>query len=332
MVSPPEDHPRHSRGHTVVIWGVLLALVLGAFAATVAILNNTVFSASGFVGSYLSALQRHDLGEALSTSGVLGSASARNDLLVPEALGEIDEIRLVSDVDQGAGVHLVTYEFELDGTPGNSAFQVESTGPRLGFFSTWSFVQSPMAVLRVTPLHDSAFSVNGVEVVSDAGANNQVAYQVLAPGLYVVDHESAYLEADAVPIVVTNPSSVTPVTVDIRASAQFVEQVQKEVDDFLDNCTTQTVLFPTGCPFGQELSNRVVSEPVWSMARYPEVTIEAGPEPGTWVIPNAQGAAHLLVDVQSLFDGTQSTFDEDVQFALSWVLTIDGDQVDIKAQ
>ncbi|HEU4807819.1 MAG TPA: hypothetical protein VFT01_06115 [Homoserinimonas sp.] len=332
MVSPLEDHPRHSRGHTFVIWGVLLALLIGAFAATVAILNNTVFSAGGFVGSYLSALQRHDLREALTTSGVLGSDRAESDLLVPEALGAIDDIHLVSDLDQGAGVHLVTYEFELGGAPGSSSFQVQSTGPRLGFFSTWSFVQSPMAVLAITPLHDTAFSVNGVEVVSAAGANNQVAYQVLAPGLYVVDHESRYLEADAVPVAVTRPSSVTPVTVDVQASADFVEQVQKEVDDFLDDCTTQTVLFPTGCPFGQELSNRVVSTPAWSMARYPEVVIEPGPEPGTWVIPNAQGAAHLVVDVQSLFDGTRSTFDEDVQFALSWVLTIDGDQVDIRAQ
>ncbi|GAA3729845.1 hypothetical protein GCM10022239_03100 [Leifsonia bigeumensis] len=332
MVSPPEDHPRHSRRHTIVIWTVLLALLIGAFAATVAILNATVFSAGGFVGSYLSALQRHDLREALTTSGVLGSARAESDLLVPEALGALDDIHLVSDLDQGAGVHLVTYEFELGGAPGSSAFQVQSTGPRLGFFSTWSFVQSPMAVLRITPLHDPAFTVNGVEVVSAAGANNQVAYQVLAPGLYVVDHESRYLEADAVPVAVTGPSSVTPVTVDIQASADFVEQVQKEVDGFLDDCTTQTVLFPTGCPFGQELSNRVVSTPAWSMARYPEVVIEPGPDPGTWVIPNAQGAAHLTVDVQSLFDGTQSTFDEDVQFALSWVLTIDGDQVDIRAQ
>lgn len=332
MVSPPEDPPRHSRGHTLVIWGVLLALLIGAFAATTAILNATVFSAGGFVSSYLSALQRHDLGEALTTPGVLGATGTESDLLVPRALGGIDEIRLVSDVDQGAGIHLVTYEFELDGRPGNSTFQVESTGPRLGFFATWSFLQSPMTVLRVTPLHDASFSVNGVEVVSPAGANNQVAYQVLAPGLYVVDHESRYLEADAVPVAVTSPGSVTPVTVDIRASARFVEQVQKEVDDFLDDCTTQTVLFPTGCPFGQELSNRVVSTPAWSMARYPEVTIEPGPQPGTWVIPNAQGAAHLTVDVQSLFDGTQSTFDEDVQFALSWVLTIDGDQVDIRAQ
>lgn len=332
MVSPPEDHPRHSQGHTIVIWAVLLALLVGAFAATVAILNNTVFSAGGFVGSYLSALQRHDLGEALTTPGVFGSDRAESDLLVPEALGPLDDIRLVSDEDQGAGIHLVTYEFELSGTAGSSSFQVQSTGPRLGFFSTWAFMQSPMAVLTITPLHDSAFSVNGVDVVSAAGPNNQAAYLVLAPGLYVVDHESRFLEADAVPVAVTRPSSVTPVTVDIRASAQFVEQVQKEVDDFLDDCTTQTVLFPTGCPFGQELSNRVVSTPVWSMARYPEVVIEPGTEPGTWAIPNAPGAAHLVVDVQSLFDGTQSTFDEDVPFALSWVLTIDGDQVDIAAK
>jgi hypothetical protein len=332
MIPPPEEPLRQHPQHIVVVWVILLALLVGAFASAVLVLNNTVFSAGGFAGSYLAALQRHDLNEALATPGVLGSSIAKSDLLVPEALGELGDIRLVSDVDEGAGVHTVTFEFELDGVDRRSVFQVQSTGHRLGLFETWSFLQSPMAILAVTPLHDAAFSVNGVGLVSGAGPGSPVPYQVLTPGKYVLDHTSRYLEAEPVTVVVTSPGTINRVSVDIRASESFVEQVQDEVDSFLDECTTQTVLFPTGCPFGQELSNRVESTPEWSMARYPTVTIEPGPDQGTWVIPNAQGAAHLTVDVRSLFDGTLSTFDEDVPFALSWILTIEGDQVDIRAQ
>ncbi len=332
MMPPPEEPLREHRHHTVVIWAVLLAFLIGAFATTVLVLNSTVFSAGGFVRSYLSALQRHDLGEALTTPGVLGSTVARNDLLVPEALGELGDIRLVSDVDEGAGFHTVTFEFELGGVPARSTFQLQSTGHRFGVFDSWSFVRSPMAILAVTPLQDARFTVNGVSVVSGAGPGSPVPYQVLTPGRYVLDHTSRYLEAEPVAVQVTSPESVNRVTVDVRASAEFVAQVQKEVDGFLDDCTTQTVLFPTGCPFGQDLANRVESTPIWSMTTYPTVTIEPGPDQGTWVIANAQGAAHLKVDVRSLFDGTLSTFDEDVPFALNWMLTITGDQVDIRAQ
>lgn len=332
MMPPPEEHPRQQRQHIIVVWTVLLALLVGAFATAVLAVNSSIFSAGGFVGSYLAALQRHDLDEALSTPGVLGSSIAKNDLLVPAALGSLGDIRMVSDVDEGAGIHTVTFEFELDGRPARSTFQVQSTGHRLGLFDTWSFLESPMAILAITPLHDARFAVNGVPLMSGAGPGSPVPYQVLTPGRYVLDHESRYLEAQAADVMVTTPGAINRVSVDVRARASFVEQVQDEVNSFLDDCTTQTVLFPTGCPFGQELANRVESTPAWSMATYPKVTIEPGPEQGTWVIPNAQGAAHLTVDVRSLFDGTLSTFDEDVPFALSWILTIDGDQIDIRAQ
>jgi hypothetical protein len=36
------------------------------------------------------------------------------------------------------------------------------------------------------------------------------------------------------------------------------------------------------------------------------------------------------VEVRSLFDGSLSTFDEDIPFGVSWVMTISGDRVDIR--
>ena len=119
---------------------------------------------------------------------------------------------------------------------------------------------------------------------------------------------------------------------DIQAAPSFVSGIQEQVNDFLDQCTEQEVLFPTGCPFGQPISNVVVGIPTWSMARYPEVTIEPGNVPGTWLVPEASAEAHLAVDVQSLYDGTVSVFDEDIYFAVSWVMTINGDRLDIQQQ
>ena len=121
-----------------------------------------------------------------------------------------------------------------------------------------------------------------------------------------------------------------PLVLNIFASQKFVDEVQKQVDVFLDDCATQQVLFPTGCPFGQSIVNQVVSAPTWSMITYPSVAIEPGNDPGTWIVPVTQGAAHLTVDVRSLFDGSRSRFDDDVPFGLSWVMTINGSRIDIQ--
>lgn len=340
MASPPEDTPHHPVGHpirhTVVIWLVLLAALAGAFAATVIALNATLYSAGGFVGSYLAAVARHDVDGALATPGVVASGGVAGgetgtQLLTPDALGELHDIRLLSDEDLGAGFHLVEYEYTLAGEVATSSFQVQRTGTRLGLFPTWAFVQSPLSILQVTPLHAAEFTVNGVDLTA-SGPSQPTGLRVLSPGVFEISHSSQYLEARPLLVAVTAGSSIVPARLDIQANQDFVDAVQSEVDDLLDECTTQEVLFPTGCPFGQELSNRVESVPEWSMVDYPRVTIEPGQEPGTWVIPGAQGNAHLRVEVRSLFDGTVSTFDEDVPFALDWVITFDGDRVDIQAR
>ena len=93
------------------------------------------------------------------------------------------------------------------------------------------------------------------------------------------------------------------------------------------------MLLPTGCPFGQQISNRIASTPEWSISEYPVVSLAPGAEPGSWLMPATNAAAHLTVDVQSLFDGTTSVFDKDVAFSVSYLATFRGeDEVLVTAQ
>lgn len=331
MSSDALEAPEHSRQRTVVTWLALLIALAGAFALTVIGLNSTVYSAGGFVTSYLQALQRGDIDEALSTPGVIEFAGAGDQLLTAEALGPLTEPSITSDIDLGSGIHLVSYTATLKDTPVQGAFQVIADEMRFGVFSTWSFLTSPMSSLQITPMHNASFTVNGIDLVSENGPSVASSYHVLTPGIFTLTHRSAYLTATPVDVVVTKPGSTVAATLDIRAAPHFVAAIQEKLDAFLDECTTQEVLFPTGCPFGQELSNRLESAPAWSMAEYPKVTIEPGNDPGTWVIPSASGAAHLTVEVRSLFDGTLSTFDEDVPFSVDWVMTITGDRIDVQS-
>jgi hypothetical protein len=114
-------------------------------------------------------------------------------------------------------------------------------------------------------------------------------------------------------------------TVDVEASPRFVALVSTQVDKLLDRCATQKVLFPTGCPFGQQIDNRVTGTPAWSMKRYPEMRLVGAGDDRSWTIPQIPATAHLKVQVQSLYDGTTSTFDKDVPFTIRATVRVSDD-------
>jgi hypothetical protein len=125
-------------------------------------------------------------------------------------------------------------------------------------------------------------------------------------------------------------SAVAQVVVDVQPTAAFVNDVQGEINTYLDeNCATQTVLQPTGCPFGVSIDDRVTSAPVWSIVEYPLVTLTAGET--DFVMPQTPAMAHVSVEVQSLFDGDITMLEQDEPFAMGLTVTIaPSGQLDIK--
>jgi hypothetical protein len=308
------------RGRVIAGWLILLAAVIAGFIATVVTLNQTVFSAQGFVTHYLEALERRDVAAALATDGVTAVEGASDSLLAPDALGELSDIDVVAE-EVFPDVRVVTVAYTLDGVAGETEFFVEASGTRFGLFNGWAFARSPISVLEVTPLHAAEFTVNGIRL-SSAGANQPSAWQVLTPGRYVVSHDSRYLTATDVPVRATTPNSIVPAEVDVQASPEFVSQLQDEVDSFLQDCAAQQVLFPSGCPFGLPIDDRVESAPQWSIAEHPVISLVPGDTSDVWVAPETGGVAHLSVEVRSLFDGSLSRVEEDVPFTISWAVTL----------
>ncbi|WP_349899168.1 hypothetical protein [Parafrigoribacterium soli] len=308
-----------------ITWAVLGGLLVAVFAGTVLILNATLYSASGFAGSYLAALSRHDLSAALELAGPASAsdaAKAGRDLLDPRALGELSDIRLVSDVERG-GAHLVRYSYLMAAgatkSTGTTTFTVERDGTRMGLFAGWCFSATPLGTLTITPQHDAGFTVNGLQLTSSApdAATRQL---VLTPGLYVLGHDSDYFTAKPVPTRLSKAGAASKATVDVQANTAFVSQVQKGLNAQLKTCATQKVLLPTGCPFGKEIGDRIEGAPAWSIVHNPVVTIAPGVTPGTWQVPHTTGAAHLTVKVRSIFDGSVTTLDEDVPFTVAYTI------------
>ena len=310
---------------TTIAWLAVFALLVAGFGATVAALNASLYSAHGFVSSYLEALDRKDATAALAIPGVDGTTEGTDALLTSNAMSDLGDYTLVRDTEEAGGLHTVVFDVALDSGVARTEFHVQRSGTRFGLYPTWSFAASPLATLAVTVRHANGVTVNGADVASDG------ALLVFAPGNYVVDHSSAYLEADAVTAVVTEPGTIVDAKVTAEPSEEFVTAVQSEVEGFLDACATQKVLQPTGCPFGRVINNRVEGDPIWAIGDYPTVSIIAGRETGSWLVPTAPGVAHLTATVVSLFDGSVTQLDDDVDFTVAYVITLDGDKLSIAA-
>lgn len=304
----------------LVTWSVVLGIIIAAFGIVVLVLNATLFSASGFVRGYLDALERQDADSALALIGSAEPTEASELLLHPDAMGSVSQVELVSETALPDGSQRVVFSFVAGDRSGQAAFDVRRSGALLGLFSSWEFVSSPLAVMHVVALNDARFSANGIDLVSPT-PNEPTPYLVFAPGSYLLEHESHFLTAKPVTVTASTPGGSIPTAVSAMPNQAFLDQVTTEVHEYLDECATQQVLQPTGCPFGQVISNRVASVPEWSIADYPEIRIEPTSTAGEWRMPHANAAAHLRVDVRSLFDGTITKFDEDVRFSVSYLIT-----------
>ncbi|PJJ73669.1 hypothetical protein CLV46_3265 [Diaminobutyricimonas aerilata] len=307
----------------LVTWGVVVAVLAAGFIVAVVALNATVYGAGGYVKSYLDALARHDGARALELARTAPLPEGSDALLSSSTLGRLEAIRQVADEDLGGGVHRVGFAFEVGGEPAEAAFTVRGVAPRFGLFSSWEFVESPLARVDLTVTGDRRFEVNGARAVTPSETNGPSPFVMFAPSSYEFAHESRYLTAD--PVRASVLPGINEVQLAVIANPAFVDEVQGELNAFLDECATQEVLQPTGCPFGKQIEDRVDGPIEWSMSTYPEVTIVPSDRPGIWRMPETAAAAHLRVPVRSIFDGDESLLDEDVPFLISFSITLQDD-------
>ena len=318
---------------------VVAALLVAGLVGTIGALNQTVYSAGGFARQYLDAVGRGDTAGALALGGVmpdtadlaawgLTDEAARDlpeTLLRASVLGGLDSIELRSTTATTATgdgtAQTVVFDFNLNGTASSMEFTVERAGTFAGVFHAWRFTASPLAVLQVSVLHERSFTVNGLTLdtrahsAADAPAtfSTSAAYLAFAPNRYVFEHESAMLTAEKATVHVTT-AGPTAVEIDAVPNEAMVAQVQSELNKFLDACATQLVLQPTSCPMSFPIDDRIEGAPAWSITAYPPVTLTAGEL--SFEMVATDGQAHIVVEVQSLFDGDINIRDEDVPFTM----------------
>lgn len=326
-----------SRKDTLVL-GVVGVLFLVASACAIGSLNRDVFGARAFVSSYLHSLERHDAASALAMPGVVPTAAnmpegVSLELLRSSALGTITDIEILDDAAQPDGTDIVTATYTVNGQPAQGMFRVNHVDNSFLVFENWAFVTPPLGSLTVTVMHDTVFTVGTSGLIdlrtthpkTDAAVfGDSGTFLAFAPGAYTFGHTSSLMTAKNVTATLPGPRAAAAVIVDVEANAKFTDDVQSEVNDFLDTCVTQIVLQPTGCPFGYQTGNRLVGDPTWSVLDYPVVSVVPG-ETG-WVVRNAIAKVELTGELQSLYDGSVTPLDEIVEAPFNLNITIQPDR------
>ncbi|WP_350348411.1 hypothetical protein ABIQ69_00355 [Agromyces sp. G08B096] len=317
----------------VLGWSGLGVLVVGAFLAALGALNQSLYGAPAFVERYLHAVADDEITIAATTPGVALDAAALEELGLPADVSTAmlrsgvvkagpEDITITDDVAHENGSHSVTANYRLEAAIVSTTFEVQPIAPLYGVLNRWEFATSPLAVVDVTAAHNPFFTVGSLTLDTRArktgdelAAFTQTApYLAIAPAVYEFDYDDTLLTAQPVDLAV-EPSTRAGVTVDAQATPAFVERVQAQLDQFLDQCATQPTLFPTDCPFGMEIDERVVEDPAWSISAYPVVTLIPGET--AFEMPPTAGVAHISVELQSLFDGDYFTLEEDQTFTVS---------------
>lgn len=334
----PRRSPRRRRtlGRDLAALGIVGVLLVAAFGATGVVLYRDLYSPTAFVTRYLSLLERGQAAEALALPGVAVdsadltrsglSATADGALLRRAALGSLSKVTVESEsVDDG--IHTVVVRYDAGPHHGRTTFRVEQAG-WAGVAPTWRFATSPLAAIDLTVRGATQFSVNGFDLDSrqvapegaDADPLDPVSLLVFSPGLYSIAVDTAISASPGVAVLSDTPQAKIPVDLQTQPTDEFVGVVQDRVESFLTECATQQVLQPTGCPFGLLVRNRIVNPPEWSISQQPTVTVS--PDGAGWTIDRTQAVAHIVVDIQSLFDGEIHRLDEAVPFFLSGSITI----------
>lgn len=319
--------------------GVLLA---AAIAAGFASLYREFWGPSAFAERYVQLIADGRAADALAVAGVAvdtaeleaaGLPTYAHDALLRSAALEqpVTDIEAVSERALD-GATEVTVRYRIDGTAGQTVFRVASAG-WTGLVPAWQFASSPLAVLDVSVHGSMRFSVNGFELdkrqVSPDGVEadpaEAVSLLVFAPMAYDIAVDTPTTTAEPVRTTVDQPLTAFPAEVQAQPTSEFLDVVHQQVETFLvDQCASQQVLQPAGCPFWVSLENRLAygSVPTWSIVQLPEIRLV--PDGAYWSIAEADGLAHIEMDVQSIATGAITHVSEDVPF------TIDG-TVDILA-
>lgn len=308
------------------LFGLLFTVAAGII--TVQLVNANLYGPQQPVRDYIQALQDGDGERAL---GLLRAnlSQASPALLDGDALKKsvegMTDIHVGNPTTLAGGKVKISVSYQLGGKARSTDFTLEPAGVQWMFFHKWQFVPTALPTLEVSVVNKNQAQVNGVEVNMPAGKNT---FSVLFPGSYQASYQDKFFTAKpATETVDSARSQPAPIALLTEPSSELLSEVNQDLKKYLDACTTQKVLLPSGCPLSHH-STQAVSGPInWSITDYPEAAISA--YNGGWVIAPLKVKARIEYKEQDLATGAFSNIDQEQPYGFTAKLSIEGDSITV---
>ncbi|MEJ5867366.1 hypothetical protein WDV85_06345 [Pseudokineococcus sp. 5B2Z-1] len=272
--SPAGAAPSTGRRRAALVTGVLGGGLVLLVAAVVAhgVLQERWHGPQVVAEDYLRALAA---GSADEAAGIVDPDvdSAQRWLLTDEVLAEATALPTdvrVDDVAVEGDVAAVTASYALDGVRQSVDLVLRRDGRTGVVFDRWR-LDTPLvgSVELVVPDDAQVVRVSGADVEINGGA--QVSLPAY-PGVYeaAVLTGSPYLAA--VPVPVSTADAAEAAGLQVEATPELGEEVQRQVDDLVEQCAEEAVIDPEGCPF--DAYEYRAQDVEWSVERLPVVDVE----------------------------------------------------------
>ena len=307
--------------------GLVLLLIIGSIVINV--IGSTQYGPEAKVKAYLSAISEGKASEAnkLVDTGVTKDAAA---LLTNDVLKESKSLMKnpkVTDVTTAGDSARVEISYSIDGTAFDGIIEMSKDGKQAVFFDNWKIDKPLLASVYVYANQESAVSVNGVDV--DFGKNYELlaypaAYEIGAP-------KGKFFEAEAQTFVAATGSKAVydSIDVELTPTKDLTEEIQTQVNKFLDACATETTPNPEECNLRSNYYINFSGEPAfkYKVVKYPTIIVNDG---GTR-FDAEKGQVTATATGELSYPGGQGTgtykWDD---WGISGTITIDGDKVTVE--
>ncbi|MGO4384099.1 hypothetical protein [Specibacter sp. RAF43] len=309
-------------------WLLILMLAIAAVVVTITVVNHNAFGPQRAVQDYLDALRAGDGARAL---GLLhakvppANAAVLDGAPLAKSQAALTDVYIGDPANAPSGHKTVTISYRIGDAPLTTEFTLTPGPKRWLFFETWSMAPTTLPQINVTVVNAAQASINGAAANMPDGKS---AFAVFYPGSYSAEYRSDFFAAPAVTRNVTGPTAAIPaVVLATGPTSNLLTQVGGTLHKYLDACTKQAVLMPTGCPMSAGTDNRVVSAVKWSILQYPDVAIS--PYGGQWIMAPLTVKARVEYKEQNLYTGALGDVKTTEDFGFTAKLAITGNTVTV---
>lgn len=302
------------------LWLILLVLAMAAAWITVSLVNKYMYGPETDVRAYFENIREGNGGRALGLLNAEAAPEADAVLLDGEPLARATETLEdleVATVSRNSDEAVVRADFTLDGQSHSSEYRLVPVDTQWGFFTVWGFEESDLPAVSVSlPGADSA-DLNGA---SAALPDSEQDFAAFPPGVYSASYASRWVDTEPASVVLADEAQKESIELKATPSEALETEVSEQIAADLANCTEQSTLYPTDCPFSYEFDGRVEGDVTWSIAKQPDPAITIGADGAKdWAMASAPGTAEVSFTSVDLFDGSTEKVTESVPF------TYDGD-------